>query len=112
MGINVFQVVPFEIDKVTANMVEYFENKLNERFGKNGLNEFDWCARFKGDDGALLSIDTALAFSEDASPYLLLCVDDTYLVSEDGGYVDYAVWQGYLNKMNKNYTVIFYKARM
>jgi hypothetical protein len=65
MGVNIFAPCDAGAD------LEYVERLANEK----AKGRFDWCGLFKGPEGALLTLEQALAFDDDSAPYWVLALN-------------------------------------
>lgn len=118
MGVNLF--VPIR-DASDAEMASSAANALGVEY-----DAFDWCAPFEGEAGALLTLEQALAFEDDAAPWfvalpyypmeadnlldgeLFWCIPEARFENSQTQAAD---WRALLRESNCN-TVLFIKARL
>jgi len=119
MGINIFRVCFMTKDEMIKNKTirAHLEDQLNAQYGRGGTIKqlFDWVAEFKGDGGAVFTVEEAQLFHESASPYIIMGPKLSSRTLTNGGEaIDYTIWQEWLEQFigKPYYSVIFYKARL
>jgi len=71
MGVNLF--IPINRSDATPAKIDVLVDAANQ-WGSQ-LDAFDWCDAFKGEGGAVLTLEQALAFEPGAAPWFVMTVD-------------------------------------
>jgi hypothetical protein len=101
MGVNIFVPVNNIIPEVLPDAVNAIVKVANEM----AKGRFDWCDKFAGPGGWLLSLEAALAFTEEEAPWWVLTMGKMTKVRNRKH------WQKMLKDSGHNH-VVFLKARL